>query len=662
MLNFLTKTGKKFFSLFSGHSSQMRLALFIGAGLILPIYNAMGQVQGVGSIIEGVLTNIGSGVTNVIVGGFLLILNFIVMLIALALAQILPPIAQTLDWVISRTFNTGPAGAGLFIDAPFVVTGWVILRDFANMFFIFILLVAAIATILNIRGYDIKALLPRLVGVALLINFSRVIAGVIIDISQAVMLYFTQFGIVSQGKQVGLALALTKGIGINKLVTVPLLDNLNTTYTNLRKLFTDTSFTAQQMTEIAANIFVVIFLFFTIVVFAWLAVMLIYRIVMLWHLIILSPIAWASAVLPFSRQMWSSWWKNFLKWNFFGIAVGFYLFVSALLLQALNSSGWGERFGKDSLLGETGGVYGTGGAAVYGPLSEFISSGSSILVYATIMTFLLTALGVARKQSAFGANVIVDKFPKYAFGKAKGLSMAPFRAAGRGAAGYTSRALERAAKGRLGRVPVLGGALKRTSGRLGEYARKKHGKVDESLIKYHMGRSQADVVRDAKAGDIGAMVVAAKRGWVGSRALFDDDKAKEIHDTLEARGYTDEAGKIADKRPEVAGVTAPVINYFGFGAAHAHNITLAPGASTTLHWSVDNAISVDISVSGFAKDAGEDDDKNVPATDAALPAAKTIRHPGNLGNDTPRNGWFTLVARSGGGSAKQRITITYEPS
>ena len=64
-----------------------------------------------------------------------------------------------------------------FINAAPVVAGWVIVRDICNMFFILILLVIAFATILRVEGYDIKKMIPKLIIMAVLINFSKTICG-----------------------------------------------------------------------------------------------------------------------------------------------------------------------------------------------------------------------------------------------------------------------------------------------------------------------------------------------------------------------------------------------------------------------------------------------------------------------------------------------------
>ncbi|GAG05001.1 unnamed protein product, partial [marine sediment metagenome] len=71
-----------------------------------------------------------------------------------------------------------------FMDEGIVQAGWAIVRDICNLFFILILLIIAFATILRLEPYDIKKMLPKLLIIALLINFSKMICGLIIDFSQ----------------------------------------------------------------------------------------------------------------------------------------------------------------------------------------------------------------------------------------------------------------------------------------------------------------------------------------------------------------------------------------------------------------------------------------------------------------------------------------------
>src|SRR3989344_4785482 len=77
-----------------------------------------------------------------------------------------------------------------FATAPAVQIGWTIVRDVANMFFVVILLAVAIVTILRVESYNFKKLLPKVILMAILVNFSRLICALIIDVAQVVMLTF----------------------------------------------------------------------------------------------------------------------------------------------------------------------------------------------------------------------------------------------------------------------------------------------------------------------------------------------------------------------------------------------------------------------------------------------------------------------------------------
>jgi len=72
-----------------------------------------------------------------------------------------------------------------------VTVGWGITRDFANMFFILILLGIALDFIL-FNSFGVKRALPTLILVALLINFSLPLAGVVIDFANVFTAYFME--------------------------------------------------------------------------------------------------------------------------------------------------------------------------------------------------------------------------------------------------------------------------------------------------------------------------------------------------------------------------------------------------------------------------------------------------------------------------------------
>src|SRR3989344_1416303 len=66
---------------------------------------------------------------------------------------------------------------------------WSVIRDLANMSFIFVLLYAAIKTILG-TGSDTKNLIVKIIVVAILINFSLFFTKVVIDASNVLAIAF----------------------------------------------------------------------------------------------------------------------------------------------------------------------------------------------------------------------------------------------------------------------------------------------------------------------------------------------------------------------------------------------------------------------------------------------------------------------------------------
>ncbi len=77
-----------------------------------------------------------------------------------------------------------------FIDAAPVVAGWPLVRDVTNMFVIVVLLAIAFGTIIGYQNLHYKGVLGKLLLMAVLVNFSKQLIGLLIDFSQVVMLTF----------------------------------------------------------------------------------------------------------------------------------------------------------------------------------------------------------------------------------------------------------------------------------------------------------------------------------------------------------------------------------------------------------------------------------------------------------------------------------------
>jgi len=198
-----------------------------------------------------------------------------------------------------------------FIGSQAVILGWVIVRDICNMFFVILLLIIAFGTILNIPDYSYKKWLPKLILMAVLINFSKTICGLMIDASQIVMLTF-----VNAFKDVGGA-NLTDILGLSKIVTLA------------KEEGTDVSL----WTVVGAYVLGIIYLLIAVVVIVTMMMMLVMRLVMIWIYVVLSPLAYLLSAFPGGQKYSSQWWSEFTKNLIVGPVLAFFIWLSFAALQ-----------------------------------------------------------------------------------------------------------------------------------------------------------------------------------------------------------------------------------------------------------------------------------------------------------------------------------------
>ncbi|OGH69120.1 MAG: hypothetical protein A3I29_00195 [Candidatus Magasanikbacteria bacterium RIFCSPLOWO2_02_FULL_44_11] len=184
------------------------------------------------------------------------------------------------------------AGYNGYLDSAAVNVGWVMVRDITNMGFVVILLVIAFGTILGLEHYEWKKMLVKLVIAAVIVNFSRTICGIFIDIAQVVMVTFVN------------GIAATAG---GNLIQMFNLDKIHDLSQNTESSsFDGTNYLVAGMTA----------LFFSAIVMSVMAVfliMLVARMVVLWVLIVLSPLAFVLSILPQTEKYAAQWWDEFGK-------------------------------------------------------------------------------------------------------------------------------------------------------------------------------------------------------------------------------------------------------------------------------------------------------------------------------------------------------------
>lgn len=244
--------------------------------------------------------------------------------------HIIYPVVQLLGNLLITLINilVSVAQYNRFIDAVAVDKGFTIVRDVANLFFIVVLLLIAAGTVLNIPQYRYNRLLPRLILMAVLINLSKEIAGVLIDIAQVVMLTFVNsFRDAAAGN-------LTTAFGLNKLLQLRDLDpGAVGGYTIVGAL-------------LLALVLLVVAVF---VVIAYVVILLV-RIVALWVLVILSPIPYVLDTFPAGKKYASEWWDQFTKYVLCGPVIAFFLWLSLTVIaissadqKSLSSQVTGDR-------------------------------------------------------------------------------------------------------------------------------------------------------------------------------------------------------------------------------------------------------------------------------------------------------------------------------
>ncbi len=194
--------------------------------------------------------------------------------------------------------------------------GWQLVRDFLNLFFILILIFIAISTTLGVGRFSDKRVVFRVILAALLVNFSKPIALFIFDISNLAMNFFIN-NIASA--KINMAEVLAHKSKISNLFTMDM--NNQTAY-------------------IVGISFAIIFIFILALILFILAASLVFRMIAIWVLIILSPIAFFGLALPGTviSGATQNWLRKVTNWAFFGPLLLFFLWLSLVIIGVINEA------------------------------------------------------------------------------------------------------------------------------------------------------------------------------------------------------------------------------------------------------------------------------------------------------------------------------------
>jgi hypothetical protein len=323
-------------------------------------------------------------------------------------------VLQTIIWVFQflnfiMTYVVGLAGKLLdgalyvsmapFSDVTFIQIGWTIVRDIANIIFIFALLLIAIGIILQLETFGSKKLLPTLIIAALLVNFSLVIGSAIIDLTNVIGISFIQ-KMYPVSDKIMTMIQLTKFQDVTN--EPPPLTNLSSTpaggakqaISNLNGAFAPSETIVNAYTDAEANqnnkqvtqtvLQVLLFVMQVVVSFVMIGIgiMLISRTVFLMVLLVLSPFGFVFFVLPKTQAYASQWWTYLFRQSFFFPATAFFLYLAvAFGMEIFKNVAW---------VGNTSNNLGI------------------IFNFITIIVFLVLALRMGQQFGIYGAAAVTS--------------------------------------------------------------------------------------------------------------------------------------------------------------------------------------------------------------------------------------------------------------
>ena len=272
------------------------------------------------------------------------------------------------------------------MESEMVQIGWQFTSSLANTAIIIILIVIGIATILNKDSYGVKKALPKLIIVALLVNFSLVLVGAVVDIANIILMTFFEMEI---GSQITGALAESWGSIITSMsayltasmtaFAIP----FSAPFAQIAFVGAMTGFFLPQIIDAVMQ--TVIGSFMAVTLFTY-GVLFAVRVFVIQILAVVSPLAFIAWVLPKTRNLWERWFKTLVGWASLGIVLMFFLLLSTIAVAPFRPDDPVPAFG-----------------------GHFSGQISSIFIYYLVLgVFLLITAKISKDFMPDGAQAIID--------------------------------------------------------------------------------------------------------------------------------------------------------------------------------------------------------------------------------------------------------------
>ena len=374
--------------------------------------------------------------------------------------------------------------------------GWASVRDIANVFFIFILLWVAIQTVLGVSS-NTKKLILQVVMAALLINFSGVIARVVIDSGNVMTLMFWES---AKGKNNSIGDRIMNGVRLVKVTSLtssppssyPPVTVGDPAKAEAVKQTNPFSIMVQGFAAVAMMLIVFI-------LFLTMAILFLRRAIWLVFLILMAPSAFLVYAFSGFSGWAKSWWEKLVCQTFFAPV---FMVIFAVSITVVEGAG--------SALFDSG---------------EPVTLPAQLIFFIVACTLMYVSLIAANSLGCTGSTAIAQWAGKKM--TAMGTNSAAWlgrNTLGRGAAAVANTgAVRRLA---ASNVPIIGGASRAAFGGLKGVAETKFG-GSKGFLEAQKADKEAKVQlgKDIKTG-IGVSVKSRER----------EDLQKKYLATLESQG------------------------------------------------------------------------------------------------------------------------------
>ena len=334
-----------------------------------PARPADGSVPGYGGTATGPNTSAGSSPISKFINDLITgIASFIIQQVFNLFTILVAPLLQGFLSVRVHT--------DVFVNV--IYPGWEVLRNVCNIYFIVAIIAIALGTLFRVESYKFKDLLVQLMIAALTVNFSLVIAQAVLGVADTLQNQFLP----NNQQVIGQLAKDLMPANIKEILDKNLLAKDSVFATAGTSLF------LMSMSVGAFLVFCAILIFLLI------------RIVALWILLMLSPLAYAAGVLPSTSSMRKKWWDEFIKYAFFTAIMGFFMNMAAII-----SSNYKYVFADIS--------------------TNMINNTFTVLILAVasnvlLLVFLIAALKIASDMGIFFADKVTEIAKKGMFMPFKG--------------------------------------------------------------------------------------------------------------------------------------------------------------------------------------------------------------------------------------------------